>query len=355
MKPAMKRRFIQSLTCANVPAFSKDELRLPNMKLPHRRQFLHLGAGAILSAGLRQAAAQTYPNRPIRLIVPYPPAGNADLVARLMGQSLSERLGAAFVIDNRPGAATNLGTEAAVRAPADGYTLLIVTPPSAINATLYAKLNFNFIRDIAPIAAVLRAPFVMEVTSSFPAKTVAEFIAYAKAHPDGISMASSGIGSGPHVAGELFKMISGAKMVHVPYRGTGPALTDLIGGRVQVYFDGLPTSIEQIKAGKLRPLAVTTAARSEVLPEVPTVGDFLPGYEASYFAGFGAPKGTPDAIIDKLNREINAVLAEPRVRARIAELGGTALTGSPADFGKLIADETEKWAKVVKFAGIKAE
>jgi tripartite-type tricarboxylate transporter receptor subunit TctC len=325
------------------------------MKLPHRRQFLHLGAGAILSAGLRQAAAQTYPNRPIRLIVPYPPAGNADLVARLMGQSLSERLGAAFVIDNRPGAATNLGTEAAVRAPADGYTLLIVTPPSAINATLYAKLNFNFIRDIAPIAAVLRAPFVMEVTSSFPAKTVAEFIAYAKAHPDGISMASSGIGSGPHVAGELFKMISGAKMVHVPYRGTGPALTDLIGGRVQVYFDGLPTSIEQIKAGKLRPLAVTTAARSEVLPEVPTVGDFLPGYEASYFAGFGAPKGTPDAIIDKLNREINAVLAEPRVRARIAELGGTALTGSPADFGKLIADETEKWAKVVKFAGIKAE
>jgi tripartite-type tricarboxylate transporter receptor subunit TctC len=325
------------------------------MKLPPRRQFIHLAAGAILSAGPRQAAAQTYPNRPIRLIVPYPPAGNADLVARLMGQSLSERLGVAFVIDNRPGAATNLGTEAAVRAPADGYTLLIVTPPSAINATLYAKLNFNFVRDISPIAAVLRAPFVMEVTSSFPTKTVAEFIAYAKAHPDGISMASSGIGSGPHVAGELFKMISGVKMVHVPYRGTGPALTDLVGGQVQVYFDGLPTSIEQIKAGKLRPLAVTTAARSEVLPEVPTVGDFLPGYEASYFAGFGAPRGTPDAIIDKLNREINAVLAEPKVRARVAELGGTVLTGSPSDFGKLVADETEKWAKVVKFAGIKAE
>jgi tripartite-type tricarboxylate transporter receptor subunit TctC len=325
------------------------------MKLPPRRQFIHLAAGAILSAGPRQAAAQTYPNRPIRLIVPYPPAGNADLVARLMGQSLSERLGVAFVIDNRPGAATNLGTEAAVRAPADGYTLLIVTPPSAINATLYAKLNFNFVRDISPIAAVLRAPFVMEVTSSFPTKTVAEFIAYAKAHPDGISMASSGIGSGPHVAGELFKMISGVKMVHVPYRGTGPALTDLVGGQVQVYFDGLPTSIEQIKAGKLRPLAVTTAARSEVLPEVPTVGDFLPGYEASYFAGFGAPRGTPDVIIDKLNREINAVLAESKVRARIAELGGTVLTGSPSDFGKLIADETEKWARVVKFAGIKAE
>ncbi len=325
------------------------------MKLPHRRQFLHLAAGAILSAGPRQAAAQTYPNRPIRLIVPYPPAGNADLVARLVGQSLSERLGAAFVIDNRPGAATNLGTEAAVRAPADGYTLLIVTPPSAINATLYTKLNFNFVRDISPIAAVLRAPFVMEVTSSFPAKTVAEFVAYAKAHPDGISMASSGIGSGPHVAGELFKMISGIKMVHVPYRGTGPALTDLIGGQVQVYFDGLPTSIEQIKAGKLRPLAVTTEARSEVLPEVPTIGDFLPGYEASYFAGFGAPRATPDAIIDKLNREINAVLAEPKVRARIAELGGTVLTGSPSDFGKLIADETEKWAKVVRFAGIKSE
>jgi tripartite-type tricarboxylate transporter receptor subunit TctC len=334
--------------------FSTDRIQGHIMQLP-RRQFLHLAAGAILSTVPRPAAAQTYPNRPIRLIVPYPPAGNADLVARLMGQFLSERLGTAFVIENRPGAATNLGTEAAVRARADGYTLLIVTPPSAINATLYAKLNFNFIRDISPIAGVLRAPFVMEVASSFPARSVVEFIAYAKAHPDGISMASSGIGSGPHVAGELFKMISGVKMVHVPYRGTGPALTDLVGGQVQVYFDGLPTSIEQIKAGKLRPLAVTTAARSEVLPAVPTVGDFLPGYEASYFAGFGAPKGTPDAIIDKLNREINAVLAEPKVRARIAELGGTVLPGTPSDFATLIADETEKWAKVVKFSGTKAE
>jgi tripartite-type tricarboxylate transporter receptor subunit TctC len=257
----------------------------------HRRQFLRLAAGAaVFPAISRVASAQAYPSRSIRLIVPYPPAGNADLVARMMGQSLSERLGVPIVIDNRPGAATNLGTEAAVRAPADGYTLLVVTPPSAINATLYDKLNFNFLRDIAPVAAVIRAPFVMEVTASFPAKTVPEFIAYAKANPDKISMASSGIGSGPHVAGELFKMMSGVKMVHVPYRGTGPALTDLIGGQVQVYFDGLPTSIEQIRAGKLRPLAVTTATRSDVLPDIPAVSEFLPGYEASYFAGLWGSK-----------------------------------------------------------------
>ena len=325
------------------------------MKVP-RRQFLQLAAGAAaLLAVPRIVTAQTYPTKPVRVIVPFAPAGNTDLVARLLGQWLSERLGQPFVIENRPGAGTNIGTEAVVRAPADGYSLLLVAPPSAINATLYEKLSFNFMRDIAPVAGVIRTPFVMEVNPSVPAKTVPELIAHAKANPGKINMASAGTGSGPHVAGELFKMMAGVDMVHVSYRGSGPALTDLIGGQVQVYFDGIPTSIEHIRAAKLRALAVTTATRSEVLLDIPPLSDFLPGYEASFWGGFGAPKNTPAEIVDKLNREINAALADPKMRARLADLGGTVLAGSPADFGKLIADETEKWAKVAKFAGIKLD
>jgi tripartite-type tricarboxylate transporter receptor subunit TctC len=325
------------------------------MKLP-RRQFLHLAAGAAaISPVSRNAVAQTYPSRPVHVIVPFAAAGNNDLIARLIGQWLSERLGQPFVIDNRPGAGTNIGTEAVVRAPSDGYTLLLVAPPSAINATLYAKLNFNFLRDIAPVAGVVRAPFVMEVNPSVPAKTVTEFIAYAKANPGKISMASAGIGSGPHMAGELFKMMAGVDMVHVPYRGAGPALTDLIGGQVQVYFDGILTSIEHIRIGELRALAVTTAARSQVLPDTPTLSDYLPGYEASFWGGFGAPKNTPVQVVERLNREINEALADPKVTSRLVDLGGTVLEGSATDFGKLIGEETEKWAKVITFAGIKAE
>jgi tripartite-type tricarboxylate transporter receptor subunit TctC len=325
------------------------------MTLP-RRKFLRLMAGtAALPAVSRIARAQTYPSKPVRLIVPFAPGGSNDLIARLIGQWLSERLGQPFIIESRPGAGTNIGTEAVVRAPADGYTLLIVAPPSAINATLYEKLNFNFIRDIAPVAGVIRAPFVMEVNPSVPAKTVPEFIAYAKTQPGKISMASAGIGSGPHLAGQLFKMMAGVNMVHVPYRGTGPALTDLIGGQVQVFYDGVPTSIEHIRAGKLRALAMTTTTRSEILPDIPTLGNFLPGFEASFWGGFGAPKGTPDEIIGKLNKEINAALEDSKMKARLAELGGTVLSGSPADFGKLIADETEKWGKVIRAGNIKAE
>jgi tripartite-type tricarboxylate transporter receptor subunit TctC len=325
------------------------------MKLP-RRQFLHLAAGAAaISPVSRKAVAQAYPSRPVHVIVPFAAAGNNDLIARLIGQWLSERLGQPFVIDNRPGAGTNIGTEAVVRAPSDGYTLLLVAPPSAINATLYEKLNFNFLRDIAPVAGVVRAPFVMEVNPSVPAKNIAEFIAYAKANPGKISMASAGIGSGPHMAGELFKMMAGVDMVHVPYRGAGPALIDLIGGQVQVYFDGILTSIEHIRAGELRALAVTTAARSQVLPDTPTLSDYLPGYEASFWGGFGAPKNTSARIVERLNREINEALADPRVKSRLVDLGGTVLEGSATDFGKLIGKETEKWAKVIKFAGIKAE
>jgi tripartite-type tricarboxylate transporter receptor subunit TctC len=325
------------------------------MKLP-RRQFLHLAAGAAaISPVSRNAVAQTYPSRPVHVIVAFAAAGNNDLIARLIGQWLSERLGQPFVIDNRPGAGTNIGTEAVVRAPSDGYTLLLVAPPSAINATLYAKLNFNFLRDIAPVAGVVRAPFVMEVNPSVPAKTVTEFIAYAKANPGKISMASAGIGSGPHMAGELFKMMAGVDMVHVPYRGAGPALTDLIGGQVQVYFDGILTSIEHIRIGELRALAVTTAARSQVLPDTPTLSDYLPGYEASFWGGFGAPKNTPVQVVERLNREINEALADPKVTSRLVDLGGTVLEGSATDFGKLIGEETEKWAKVITFAGIKAE
>jgi tripartite-type tricarboxylate transporter receptor subunit TctC len=322
----------------------------------HRRKFLHLAAGAAaLPALSRFAWAQNYPNKPVRLVVPFAPGGSNDVIARLIGQWLSERLGQPFIIESRPGAGTNIGTEAVVRAPADGHTLMIVAPPSAINATLYEKLNFNFIRDIAPVAGVIRAPFVMEVNPSVPAKTVPEFIAYAKTESGKVSMASAGIGSGPHLAGELFKMMAGVNMVHVPYRGSGPALTDLIGGQVQVFYDGIPTSIEHIRAGKLRALAVTTATRSEVLPDIPALGDSLPGFEASFWAGFGAPKNTPDEIIGKLNKEINAALEDSRMKARLAELGGTILPGSPADFGNLIAGETEKWGKVIRAANIKAE
>src|SRR5215831_3093575 len=325
------------------------------MKLP-RRNFLHLAAGAAaLPAVTRIASAQAYPTRPVRLIAPFAPAGASDITAHLMGQWLSERLGQQFVIDNRPGANNIIGTEAAVRAPADGYTLLMVGTAQAINATLYDKLNFHFIRDITPVAGIIRTALVVVVHPSFPAKTVPEFIAYAKASPGKISMASAGIGSGPHVAGALFKMMTGVDMVHVPYRGGGPALTDLIAGQVQVYFSTTVASIEYIRAGRLRALAVSTATRSDALPGIPTVDEFVPGYEASSWYGLGAPKATPAEIVEKLNKQINAGLAEPKMKARLADLGGDVLALSPADFGKLIADETEKWGKVVKFTGIKAD
>jgi tripartite-type tricarboxylate transporter receptor subunit TctC len=323
------------------------------MKL-HRRRFLHVAAGtAVLPTLSRLVRAQAYPSRPVRLIVGFPPGGGADILARLMGQWLSERLGQPFVIENRPGAGGNIGTEAVVRAPADGHTLLLVNSTNAVNVTLYDKLSFNFIRDIVPIASWNRAPFVMEVNPSFPAKTVPEFIAHAKANPGMISMASSGIGSGPHVAGELFKMMAGVQMVHVPYRAG--ALTDLIGGQVQVTFDPLQSSIEYIRTGKLRALAVTTATRSEVLPEVPSMGDFVQGYEASGWAGVGAPKNTPPEIIDLLNKAINAGLADPKIKARLADLGTTPFMGSPANFGKFIVEETDKWGKVIRAANVKAE
>jgi len=326
------------------------------MKLPHRRQFLHLAAGAAaLPAASRIATAQTYPSRPVRIVVGFPPGGPTDIAARLIGQSLSERLGQQFVIENRPGAGSNIGTEAVVRAPPDGHTLLLAASANAINATLYDKLNFNFIRDIAPVAAINREPLVMLVNPSFPAKTVPEFIAYARANPGKINMASAGNGTPAHVSGELFKMMTGVDMVHVPYRGAGPALTDLLGGQVQAMFPGMSSSIEHVRAGKLRALAVTTASGSDALPDIPTVSDFIPGYEASTWSGIGAPKGTPAEIIDKLNKEINAGLVDPKVKARLANMGSTALPGSPADFGKLIADETEKWGKVVRTANIKPE
>ena len=293
--------------------------------------------------------------RPVRIIVPFAPRGATDITARLIGQWLSERLGQPFVIENRSGGGGNIGTEAVVRAPADGYTLLQCGTPNVINATLYEKLNFNFIRDIAPVAGVFRGPYVMVVNPSVPASTVPEFIAYAKATPRKINMASSGTGAVPHLAGELFNMMAGIDMVHVPYRGGGPAVTDLLAGQVQVYFATTVSSIGYIRAGKLRALAVTTAARSEALPDIPTVGEFVPGYEASTWTGVGAPKGTPIEIVDKLNNEINAALANPKFKARLADLGVTTLALTPADFGKLIADETEKWGKVIRSANIKAE
>jgi len=325
------------------------------MKLP-RRRFLHLAAGALaLPAVPRIAVAQAYPSRPVRLMVSFPAGGVNDILARLMGQWLSERLGQPFVIENRPGAGTNIGTEAVVRAAADGYTLLLVSPANAINATLYDKLSFNFMRDIAPVASIVSMPLVLVVHPSFQVASVSELVAYAKANPGKLNMASGGNGSAGHVTGELFKMMAGVDMLHVPYRGSGPALTDLIAGQVQVTVDPLPSSIEFIRTGKLRALAVTTATRSDALPGIPTIADTVPGYEASAWYGFGAPKATPVEIIEKLNREINAVLAEPRNKARFAELGGTVIAGSPADFSKLMADETKKWARVVKFSGARPD
>jgi tripartite-type tricarboxylate transporter receptor subunit TctC len=323
------------------------------MKLP-RRQFLHLTAGvAALPAVSRIAGAQTYPTRPVRLIEGFGAGGAADIVARLIGQWLSERLGQQFVIENRPGATGNIAAGAVVNARPDGYTLLTCVTAHAINATLNDKLNFNFVRDIAPVAGIIRGPFIMEVNPSVPARTVPEFIAYAKANPGKINMGSAGIGTGTHVAGELFKMMTGVQMFHVPYRGE--PLSDLIGGQVQVYFGPMPGSIEFIRAGQVRALAVTTATRLQVLPDIPTVGEFVPSYEASFWTGVGAPQNTPAEIIDKLNREINAALADPRISARLTDLGGAPFLVTPADFGKLIAEDADKWGKVIKFAGIKAD
>jgi tripartite-type tricarboxylate transporter receptor subunit TctC len=318
-----------------------------------RHQFLHLAAGAAaLPAVSRLARAQTYPARPVRIIVPFAPAGAPDIVARLMGQWLSERLGRPFVIENRPGA-SSLGTEAVVRSPADGYTLLMVGTQNAISATLYDQLNFVFLRDIAPIASIVRLPHLMVAHPSVPAKTVPEFIAYAKDNPGKLNMASAGTGTVTHLAGELFKMMAGIDMLHVPYRGL--PYSDLIGGQVQVYFGSMPSAIEYIRTGRLRALAVTTATRSEVLPDIPTISEFVPGYETSFWSGMAAPKNTPIEIIDRLNKDINAALASPVMKARLADMGATVLPGSPAEFGKLIAEETEKWAKVVKFAGVKPQ
>jgi tripartite-type tricarboxylate transporter receptor subunit TctC len=330
-------------------------LREGNMKHP-RRKFLHLAAGvAALPAAFRLAWAQTYPSRPVRIVAAFAAGGGVDITARLIGQWLSERLGQSFVTENRPGAGGNIGTEQVVNAPPDGHTLLLATVPNAVNATLYEKLNFNFIRDIAPVGGIIRVPMVILMNPSVPAKTVPEFIAYAKANAGKINMASAGAGSAPHMAGELFNAMAGVKMVHVPYRGQGPALTDLLSGQVQVLFATTPGTTDFVRTGRLRALAVTTAARAEVLPELPTVGDFVPGYEASQWYGMGAPKSTPAEIIDRLNREINAGLADPKMKARFADIGGEVLPGSPSEFGRFIAEETEKWGKVVKLAGLKPE
>jgi tripartite-type tricarboxylate transporter receptor subunit TctC len=335
-------------TSANVS--EEDAMNFP------RRRFLRLAGAAIaLPAVSRIASAQAYPARPVRLIIGYPPGGSADITARLVGQWLSERLGQPFVIESRPGAGTNLATEAVVRAAPDGYTLLLVAPANAINATLYDKLNYNFLRDTAPVAGLIRFPNVMEVNPSVPVKTVPEFIAYAKANPGKLNMASSGNGSTIHMSGELFKMMTGVSMVHVPYRGGALALTDMLGGQVQVMFDNVPTSAEYVKSGRLRGLAVTSTTRSAVLPDLPTVSDFVPGYESSAWYGIGVPKGTPAEIIERLNKEVNAILADPKAQARFADLGASLLPGSPADFGKLVADETEKWGKVVKFSGARPD
>ena len=325
------------------------------MKLS-RRSLLHLSAGAVaLPALSRRARAQTYPVRPIRLIIGYTPGGSADITARLTGQWLSERLGQSVIVESRPGGGTNIATEAVVRAPPDGYTLLLVAPANAINATLYDKLSFDFLRDIVPVAGIIRFPNVVDVNPSLPVKSIPELIAYAKTNPGKLNMASSGNGSTIHMSGELFKMMTGINMVHVPYRGGAPALTDLIAGQVHVMFDNIPTSAEHVRSGRLRGLAVTGTARSHVLPDLPTVADFLPGYEASAWYGLGAPRNTPAAVIDRLNDAVNAILADPTSQGRFAELGASLLPGSPADFGKLLADETEKWGKVVKFAGAKPD
>jgi tripartite-type tricarboxylate transporter receptor subunit TctC len=321
-----------------------------------RRQFLQFVAAAMAATASSPVAwAQSYPTRPVHIIVGWPAGGGADIVARLLGQWLSERLGQPFVVENRVGAATNIATETVIRSPADGYTLLFATAANASNATFYEKLNFNFISDIVPIASIVDSPLVMLVNPSFPAKTVPDFIAYAKANSGKVNMASAGSGNPNHLAGELFKMMTRVDMLHVPYRGDAPAITDLIGGRVQVYFGTMGSSIEYIRAGKLRPLAVTTATRLEVLPDIPTVGDFLPGFEASAWQGLVAPKNTPGEIANLLNKLINTALVDPTIKVRFAELGLIVLTGSPAEFAKLIADDTAKWAKVIKFAGIKPD
>ena len=326
------------------------------MKLSHRRRFLQLAASAAaLPAVSRMARAQAYPSRPVRLIVPFGSAGASDIVARLMGQWLSERLGQQFVIENRPGAGGNLGTEAVVRAPPDGYTLVMVGQPNAINATLYDKLSFSFISDVAPVAGVIRFPNVMNVTPSVPAKTVPEFISYAKANPGKINMASPGIGSSPHMIGELFKMMAGVDVIHVPYRSVAAAMTDLISGQVHMMFATTAASVEYVKAGKLRALAVTSAMRAESLPDTPTVDESLRGFEGSSWYGVGAPSNTPLEIISMLNKEINLAFVDPKMRMRFADLGGSVIPGSPHDFGKLIADETQKWGKVVKLVGIKPQ
>jgi len=323
------------------------------MKLP-RRNFLHLAAGAAaLPATVRIARAQTYPTRPVRLILGYAPGNAPDIVARLIGQWLSERLGQPFIIENRPGAGTNIGTDAVVRAPADGYTLLLCGTPNATNAALYDKLNFDLIRDIAPVASIVRVPYVMEVHPSVPAKSLPKFIAYAKANPRKLNIASPGNGTGSHLAGELFKMMAGVDLFHVPYRGA-QVFPALLAGDAHVYFGPLLSSIEYVRTGKLRALAVTTATRSPILPDVPVLSETLPGYEASNWFGLCAPKATPAEIVDKLNKEINASLAEPKIKARFADLGAAVLALSPADFGRLIAEEIEKWGKVVKFSGAKA-
>jgi tripartite-type tricarboxylate transporter receptor subunit TctC len=325
------------------------------MKLP-RRRFLHLAAGAAaLPVVSRIARAQVYPMRPVRLIVGFAPGGGTDTVARLMGQWLSERLAQPFLIENRTGAGSNIAAEAVVNAPPDGYTLLMGGTTNVVNTTLYDKLNFVFHRDIAPVAGIISAPMVIDVNPSVPVKTVPEFIAYAQANPGRLNMGSGGIGTSQHIAGELFKMMTGVNLVHVPYRGGAPAIADLVAGHVQVMFDVLPESIEYIRAGKLRPLAVTTATRFPALPDIPTVTETVPGYEANTWWGVGAPRNTPFEIIDKLNKEINAALADPKIKARLVDLSGTVLPGTPADFAKLIADDTEKWGKVVKFAGLKAD
>jgi tripartite-type tricarboxylate transporter receptor subunit TctC len=327
--------------------------RGPRMEIP-RRRFLHLAAGAVmLPAVSRAASAQTYPSRPVRLVVGFAAGGGSDILARLMGQRLSERLGQPFIIENRTGAGSNIAAETVVNATADGHTLLLVTTANAVNATLYDKLSFNFARDIVPVAGLLRVPNVMLIDPSVPANSVTEFIAYAKLNPTKVNMGSGGNGGPVHMAGALFQMMSGVSLVHVPYRGEALALTDLLGGQVQVVFGSVPSSIGYIKGGKLRALAVTTATRSDALPDVPALADFVPGYEMSTWYGVGAPRNTPPDIVDKLNAEINAALADPKFRARLTDLSGTVLGGSSSDLGNLIAEETEKWAKVVTFAGIK--
>jgi tripartite-type tricarboxylate transporter receptor subunit TctC len=314
-------------------------------------------AGAIMAAAAlpRLASAQDYPSRPVRIVAGFAAGGGVDVTARLIGQWLAERLGQSFVIENRTGAGGNVGTEAVVNAAADGYTLLLATVPNAVNASLYEKLGFNFIRDTAPVAGIIRVPMVMLLNPSVPATSVAEFIAYAKANPEKVNMASAGNGSAPHMAGELFKMMAGVDLVHVPYRGQGPALSDLLGGQVQVLFAATPGTTDYIATGKLRALAITTAARAKMLPELPTIADFVPGYEASQWYGISAPKNTPADIVGKLNREINAAIADSAMKARFAAIGGEPLPGSPGEFGMLIAEETEKWGKVVRAAGIKPE